>query len=323
MIMTSSCWSDKGKNIPDVSAIPARVNIEHFDQDLFTIDTTQIGVGVERLRTKYPVFMKDIYLPEILPALQDPSIFAAFVKAPQIRQLYDTCQLVFGDFSDLSAEFAQAMQFYQYYFPQRKVPKVVTYISEYSLGNFTFENILGVGLDFFLGANHASYDPQFFPAYIRRTMNKSHLVAKSIEALATGMVGDPQKNQLLDIMVTNGKVLFIMDHLLPYAPDSIKLGYTSAQTQWCVDNELQIWSHLVGEELLYSTRMRDIRKLVDHSPNVPGMPNEAPGRVANWIGWQIVKSYVKQHPKMTFEDLLLLKDSQDLLNRSKYKPKLQ
>lgn len=323
MIFLSSCWSDKGKNIPDVSAIPVKVNIERFDQDLFKIDTTQAKTEMERLLKKYPVFMKDIYLPEILPALQDPAVFDAFVKAPQIRQLYDTCQLVFGDFSDLSAEFGQAMQYYQYYFPERRVPKVVTFISEYSLGNFTFENILGVGLDFFLGADHARYDPNFFPGYIRRTMNKSHLVAKSMEALATDMVGDPQKNQLLDIMVTNGKVLFVLDHLLPYAPDSVKLGYTELQTQWCVDNEQQIWGHLVGEDLLYSTRMRDIRKLVDHSPNAPGMPAEAPGRVANWIGWQIVKSYMKRHPETTFEELLQLKDSQDLLNRSKYKPQLQ
>ena len=153
-------------------------------------------------------------------------------------------------------------------------------------------------------------------------MNKEHLVAKSIETLATDLVGDPEKLQLLDIMINNGKVLFLMDQILPYAPDSIKLGYTAAQTQWCQDNELQIWSHLVGEELLYSTRMRDVRKLVDHSPNAPGMPAEAPGRVANWIGWQIVKAYMKRNPEVTFEQLLSLKDGQQILDLSKYKPRI-
>ncbi len=319
-ITCSSCWNSKGKNIPDVSHINIDLNIERFEQDLFGIDTTQVKTEFERLRQEYPVFINDIFLPEILPALQDPAIFEAFVKTPDIRQLYDTCTIIYGDFSDLEAQFNQAFKFFKYHFPERELPKVVTYLSEYSLGNFTYENILGIGLDFFLGANYPRYNPNFFPEYIRRTMNKQHLVAKSIETLATGMVGDPEKTQMLDVMLTNGKVLFLMDALLPHLPDSIKLGYTAAQTEWCSNNELQIWSHLVGEDLLYSSRMRDVRKLVEHSPNAPGMPPEAPGRVANWIGWQIIKSYMQRHPDSSYEDLLQIKDSQQILNRSKYKP---
>ena len=65
-------------------------------------------------------------------------------------------------------------------------------------------------------------------------------------------------------------------------------------SKWCESNELQLWTHFLEEDLLYATNLRDIRKLVDYSPNSPGMPAEAPGRTANWTGWQIVKAYMKR-----------------------------
>jgi hypothetical protein len=51
------------------------------------------------------------------------------------------------------------------------------------------------------------------------------------------------------------------------------------------------------------------------------MPPESPGRTANWIGWQIVKSYMRRNPANTLDDLILEKDAQAILDASKYKPR--
>lgn len=322
VVFITSCLPDKGKNIPDVSNIASDIKIRRFEQDLMNIDTSRVSAEMDRLIQTYPVFMKEIYLPKILPALQDTNMMAIFVKSPGIRKLYDTCMIVFNDISDIENEFNQAFRFYKYYFPERPVPQVISFISEYSIGTFTYEQeILGVGWDFFLGADYPLYNPTFFPNYIKRTMNKEHLVAKAIEALATDLVGDAEGDRLMDLMISNGKVLYIMDQLLPHTPDSIKLAYTQTQVDWCEANELAVWSHLLSEELLYSTRRKDIRKLVEHSPNSPGMPEEAPGRTANWIGWQIVKSYMNRHPDASLEELIALKDAQLLLDQARYKPR--
>jgi len=122
-------------------------------------------------------------------------------------------------------------------------------------------------------------------------------------------------------MIHNGKQLYILDQLLPYAPDSIKLEYTPTQIKWIKENEYNIWAYLIEKELLYSTNMREIQKLVNPSPHSPGMPPEAPGRTANWVGWQIVKNYMKRNPTTTLSDLLALEDSQKLLDKAKYKPR--
>jgi len=51
------------------------------------------------------------------------------------------------------------------------------------------------------------------------------------------------------------------------------------------------------------------------------MPPEAPGRTANWIGWKIVKAYMNRHPEVTPADLLNIKESQKILDGSRYKPR--
>jgi len=321
-IATTSCVPDKGKNIPDVSDIDVAIKIQRFEKDLMNIDTNNVFTSTDALIEKYPVFMKEIYLPKILPVLQDTNTMAMFVKSPGIRQLYDTCMIVYNDISDLENEFSQAFRFYKYYFPERSIPKVVSFISEYSIGTFTYEQeILGIGWDFFLGADYPYYNPTFFPKYIKRTMNKDYIVSKSFEAIATDIVDEAEGDRLLDLMINNGKVLYLLDQMLPTTPDSIKLGYTAMQVQWCEANELAMWSHFLTEDLLYSTRRKDIRKLVDHSPNSPGMPDEAPGRTANWVGWQIVKSFMKRNPDTSLEDLVALKDAQQILDLAHYKPR--
>jgi len=319
--MLFSCQKGKVKNIPDVSHIEIDLNVKRFEKDLFTLDTMKMLEESQRLFNDYPLFMKDIFAKEIFPALQDPNILKKFVQSPQLRQLYDTCQIVYGDFDDLEEEFTEAFRFYKYHFPEKETPTLITYISEYSIGAFTFEGILGVGLDFFLGADYPNYHVTDFPNYIKRSMNKEHLLAKTMEALANDLVGNPKGNRFLDLMIHNGKIHYVMDQLLPRKEDRIKMAYTPEQMKWVEDNELQIWTHFVGEELLYSTKYKDFRKLIDHSPNAPGMPAEAPGRTANWVGWQIVNAFMARHPEMTLPQLLAITDTQKILDLSKYKPR--
>ena len=319
--MLFSCQKSKVKNIPDVSHIEIDLNVKRFEKDLFTLDTMRMEEESKRLFNTYPLFMKDVFAKEIFPALQDPNILKKFIQSPQLRQLYDTCQIVYGDFDDLEKDFTEAFRFYKYHFPEKETPKLITYLSEYSIGAFTYESIVGVGLDFFLGADYPNYHVTEFPNYIKRSMNKEHLVAKTIEAVANDLVGNPKGNRLLDLMIHNGKIHYIMDQLIPREEDNIKMAYTTEQMKWVEDNELQIWTHLVGEELLYSTKYKDFRKLIDHSPNAPGMPAQAPGRTANWVGWQIVNAFMARHPEITLPQLLEITNAQKIMDQSKYKPR--
>ncbi|MFN7119362.1 MAG: hypothetical protein ACK4TA_21370 [Saprospiraceae bacterium] len=323
------------ENIPDVSDIPVAVKINRFEQALFSLDTNNLAAGLAKLEQQYPAFSQ-IYFGEILGSTDEriaPQGHEAYMKGflthPPVRNLYDTTQIVFSDMRDLEKDFTQAFQFFKYYFPDQPTPDVTTFISEYSIGSFIFGDSnslsLAVGLDFFLGEHYPyqQYNPgnPNFSAYLTRTFNKAHLVPKTLQPLVEELVGPPAGNRLLDLMVHNGKKLYLLDHFLPYTPDSVKLEITAQQVKWLEDNELEMYAYFLKENLFYSSDYSNIRKYVEYSPNSPGMPAEAPGRTANWLGWQIVKAYMQRYPETTMPQLLAMRDAQQLLDASKYKPK--
>ena len=120
-LWTGACNFDKGKNIPDVSHIEVEVKIKRFDKDLMSMDTNHIKRDMDVLIEKYPVFMPDIYLPKILPILQDTTVMKQFLISPGIQKLYDTCMIVYDNPVDIEKELESAFRFYKYYFSHEKL----------------------------------------------------------------------------------------------------------------------------------------------------------------------------------------------------------
>ncbi|MFM9947425.1 MAG: hypothetical protein ACKV1O_05760 [Saprospiraceae bacterium] len=331
-LLLQSCGGER-REVPDVSHISANVKIERFEQDLFRLDTTNMTASLAQLETRYPGFSQ-VFFRQVLRS-KNPAIASegheayvkGFINFPPVRHLFDTCSTVFANMDDVAAQFDQAFRLFKYYLPERRTPDTITtFLSEYSYAGFLYgENSLAIGLDLFLGAYfpYARYNPgqEAFSSYLVRTYTRDHIVSKSMQLLIDDLLGTPSGNRMLDAMMFNGKKLYLLDLTLPNTPDSIKLEITAAQTDWLRDNELEMWAFFLDEKLLYSSEWKDIRKYIDYSPNSPGMPEGAPGRTANWVGWQIVKAYMELHPETTPEQLIAMKDAQVLLEKSRYKPK--
>jgi hypothetical protein len=62
-------------------------------------------------------------------------------------------------------------------------------------------------------------------------------------------------------------------------------------------------------------------KIVTLSPSSDNVFQEAPGQIGNFIGWQIVKAYMKKYPKTSLQELLQQSDAQQFLEKAKYKPR--
>lgn len=324
-----SCQSEHDVAVPDVDDIDVNIKIKRFEQELFGLDTSDIELGLEQqlkqLQNKYPdfyeVFTQKVLTGSLLPENETETV-GDFITHTGVRKLYDTTQVEFANIQAIEAELTQAFKHYKYHFPDKTVPEVVSFISEYVVGTFTYgDELLAIGWDFFLGESFP-YDPRIFPQYLQQSMDKEHLVAKSMEAIASNLVGEIEGSRLLDEMIHNGKILYIEKLLLPTTADAVIMEYTPQQMQWVRDNEREIWAYLLREELLYSTRRSDFQKLVGPSPTgTTQMPRESPGKVGNWMGWQIVARFMEQHPNLSPSDLIALTDAQDILTRSRYRPK--
>lgn len=331
-ILLAGCGNDNTFDVPNVDHIDVSVEIRRFEQDLFAVDTGNVAADLAGLESAYPEF-SEVYFtyvlgsknPQMAPQGHEAYV-QGFLQHPAIQYLYDTTQMIYPNLDEVKIEYEQAFKFLKYYFPELPTPKVTTFISEYSVAAFIYgEGDLGVGLDFFLGSTYpyARYNPNNpnFSAYLTRSFDRKHLVSKTLQPLVQDLVGEPRGSRLLDVMIKNGKQLYIERALLPYTPDSIRLELPQTQVDWLKDNELEMWAHFLKEELLYSTDFQKFRKLVDYSPSSPGMPAEAPGRTANYMGLKIVEAFMQRYPDLSLQDLISLEDAQYILEQSRYKPR--
>lgn len=325
-LLFPGCGSDGGKEAPDVSHIAVDVQVKRFDQDIFAMDTAQLEAAMRQMANKYPdlfpLFTVNIIHDQTNPKELPDQALRAFLTTPQIRHLNDTVQQVYGNLKDLEKDLTQLFRYYKYYFPEKPIPQVVGMVSEFATDAFTAgDSLCGIGLDMFLGENYRGYDPELFPAYIRRQFRREYIPVRLAKALAQNVADQVPGDRLLDQMVYNGKVLYIVECLLPKTADSLVMGYTRAQLEGCFANEQAVWARLLDQNLLYSTDFAKFRKLVSPSPNAPLVFEEAPGEIGSWVGWQIVRSFMKRNPKTSMRELLGMTDTQAFLEKAKYKPR--
>ena len=99
------------------------------------------------------------------------------------------------------------------------------------------------------------------------------------------------------------------------------MHYTEEQLKWAQENEAYIWMYIIEKELLYSTDPELNNRFINPAPFSKfylEIDNESPGRIGQFIGWQIVRAYMQNNPVPLHE--MLLKDAKSLFEESKFKP---
>ncbi|MEM1215012.1 MAG: hypothetical protein AAGJ82_04970 [Bacteroidota bacterium] len=319
--------------LPDVSEVEAPLVVERFEQALFQLDTNAFTQALPDLVARYPDFA-ELYSTSLLQAgsLQNPTpeqlaYLRGYVTSPVYRAIYDTTQLVYPDLEPIRTELQQALRYFKHHFPRQAAPeKLTTFTAAFNYASIIYgENELGVGLDMFLGPdfNYQRYNPgaPIFSNYLSRTYNKDHVVAALMRVVLDDLLGPCPENTLLGELIHRGKLLYFLDACLPSTPDTVKFRVTPTQMDWLKDNERNLWSHLLSEELLYSTRYQDWRKLIEPSPSgAPVLPADSPGEAGNYLGYRIVRQLMNKRTDLALSDLLQYQDAQEVLELARYKP---
>ncbi len=158
----------------DVSDMKTHIVITRFESDLFASDPSDIEDSVAVWDKKYNLFFRHFCYITRLGAPDDPDFaerMRLFVTDRQNYMLYKrTCQ-VFPDLNSLTADLNNAFRHYLYYFPGKTVPKVYTYISGFNESAITDENLLGIGLDKYLGVNEPLYKKTGIYQYLLMNMH--------------------------------------------------------------------------------------------------------------------------------------------------------
>lgn len=323
-------------NAPDVSGIKISTTIGRFDKFLFEkMDTVSIQQGAKNLQSAFPYFTNDFVtnilgLSPISPSTPDSVINATLSELKHFihvsRPLYDSLATMYADISWLKKELDKSFKYLKYYFPGYKIPKVVTYVGPFNAPGVAITNeSLAIGLQLYGGKDFSFYTSaegqETFPLYISRTFEPQYITANCMKAIEQDLYpGKSGGRPLIEQMIEKGKQWYLLDKLLPEAPDSIKTGYTNGQLKWCETNEGVIWNFFLENNYIYTEEPDIIKTYIGEAPNTQGMPDASPGNIGQWVGRSIVKKFAAKNKSLS-PDAIMLTDNKKIFSEAKYKPK--
>lgn len=308
-VLFFSC-DKKSKIERAVEEIPVEMKVVRFEQAFF--DTKPENLA--DVKAEYPEFF-----PEGTP----DAVWIDKMQHPQWRELYQEVEKKYKNFSTQQSEIEDLFKHIKYYFPTIKTPTIYTVISEMDNNSKAIyaNDKLVIALELYLGKDHKFYGE--FPAYLRQNFEQRQMLPDIVSSFAFGVLPNPKDKDLLSMMISSGKELYLKDILLPEYSDAERIGYSEDQIKWSKENESYIWEYFVNDKLLYSTDSKLANRFINVAPFSKfylEIDNESPGRIGQWVGWQIVRSFMENNPKVTVQDLIKMNEK-DIFELSKYKPK--
>lgn len=307
-------------------AVPLK--IDRFEQNLFSVHEPG---GVEQLKNlskQYGVFYQSFaedmlnISNEEAPEYYAPSLLK-FINYPTIKQLKKEVDSVFPDLHSIESELGEAMILYRKFFPDKQVPKFISFISEFGYANVTYDSIVGIGLDMYLGNNYVLYHALEFPEFMIHKLRKEYIVPNAIKSMAIGKYEHQLKDKrFIAMMLFEGKVRYFMKQLMPELNDTILFGYTAKQMEWCKESEQMIWTHLVEQKLIYSSDVNQYMRYFNDGPftSATGVPQDSAPAIGVYAGYQIISKYMRENSKVSLEQLMENPDWEQILKKSKYRP---
>ncbi len=306
-VLLFSCKEDN-KIEEKVAEIPVEFKVERFDKLFYESKPSDL----ETIKAKYPF---------LFPEGNEDSVWINKLKDPLLQDLYKEVIKKYPSTSKIETDLVGFFQHVQYYFPEYKTPRVIALISEVdreAKAIYT-DSIVFISLDCYLGKEHPFYAD--FSDYQRIALEENQILPDLVSSFCYGKISRPLDRNLLSLMIYHGKELYMKDKLIPDYTDAAKIGYTEQQLGWCKENEYQMWSYFIENNLLYESNTKNEFRFINEAPFSKfylEIDSESPGRVGQWLGWQIVRSYMENN-SISLKQLLVT-DAKTIFEQSKYKP---
>jgi hypothetical protein len=271
----------------------------------------ELDTPLEDIKAQFPFFFPDktldsLWLEKRIDSLQ--------------QQLFNATKAISK--SSLQSRVVRVFQYANYYFPEEKLPQTVISLLtdvDYSLRAVDAETMLLLSIDTYLGVDHPLYEG--IPTYIKNNLTLKHLESEIIDALAPRFIPAPSGRTFLDQMVHNGKRLLLHDYLAPKLEPHQHIQYTETQWEWAITHQAEVWRYFIDNKLLFSTDENLPFRFLLSSPYskfYSYLDVDSPGRIGQWIGYQMLKKYQKRSGESLQE--ILDASPQEILKKSKYNP---
>jgi hypothetical protein len=324
LIAITSC-KEKDKFERDLGDSKLTVEIHRLDQDLFNVPEDGLEAHVAHLLQEYDKFL-ELYSYQIIrigsPYHADyVNRLSQFMNHETVRLAKQEVDKTFGSLAKEQELLSSAFTYYHYYFPEKVVPAVYTYVGGFNESVVLADSLLGIGLDKYLGNDCEYYAQLGFPAYMQQNMKPEMIPYDAVRGwVSSEFVFNDSVNNVLSHMVYQGIMQYTMDALFPKSNEALKYGFTNEELAWCKKNQRSMWEYLIEHEILFSTNHMTITKYIEPAPFTQGFPEVAPGRAIIFLGREIVGAYMEKNPEVTLPQLLALTDYNQIFREAKYKP---
>lgn len=308
----------KKLKVPYKNLEPQTLEIVEYNKAFFGIDTANFEEGIRAIQPQFKNLLGDNINDMQIKYLKD------FATDTFVIKLNHMVEEEFVDMTPIANQLKEVYQHFHYYYPEAYIPTTYTYVSGINYENgpvIVNRDKIMISLDFYLNNKDLIYDKLGMPRYASRRCQPAVLPKDMAEALYFNYVYKAYiaKNALID-MVERGKKLYFIEAMIPNIPDSILLGYTARQMQWAIENEGEVWATVVGNNMLYPNNYENQRILFADGPFTAPFGEEAPARLGEFLGLQIIRSFMSNNDvEMTY--FMNLTNQQDIFQRSQYKPR--
>lgn len=302
----------------------SKINFVRIDKELYDAYPNEINGLSDSMLQKFKGFYSFYFQnvlnegsPYTLKANED---LAFFLKHPHVRQIEDDIHETFNDLSFLKKEIIKGFNYYNTLFNSQYQPAVVTINSAGNYGVIVQDSVIFIGLDMYVGVNKVSVkDNASFPEYIKVKMDEKYLTSDFfLNIIAENHYQEPKQNNFLSIIVAYGKLMAVLQRVLPDNKPSVLLKYSKEEYDWVQTNQYSIWEFIVKNKMLFSNDNSIINGWINEAPYTNSLGSDSPSRIGVYLGWMIVEDYISEN-NLTIEDLLNSQDIQKIL--AAYKPK--
>jgi len=298
----------------NTSSHPRHVDLEKVPLDYVSFETLFFGdldTPLEDIKAQFPFFF---------PNKTPDSLWLEKRSDSLQQQLFDATKSISK--SHLKSRITRVLQYVHYYFPDEKLPQTAISLLtdvDYSLRAVDADTMLLLSIDTYLGVDHPLYEG--IPVYIKNKLTLHHLESEIIDALTPRFIPAPRGRTFLDHMVQHGKRLLLHDYLAPGLENYQHIQYTATQWEWASTHEAEVWRYFIDSELLFSTDESLAFRFLLSSPYskfYSYLDVDSPGRIGQWIGYQMLKKYQKRTGATLKE--ILAASPQEILKKSRYNP---
>ncbi len=313
----------------DVSGVKTSpLKVLRLEEDLFLMKASNFDSSTQLMGIKYGPYYEHYVMyflnrKGLRDSLYKPSVLA-FVNDKDVKVAKRYIEKLYPDekIEEISSEVNDCVKRFHYYFPNKKLPtRLVTCMSGWNYSFAYMDSSLVLSLDMYLGDTAIFYQMLRRPQYEIRKMKQQYILPDLVRGwMLTEFDTAMSVNTLINYTIFYGKIFYAVNALLPDMNDSLIIGYTNKQMKYCKSYEKNIWGYFAEKNRLFENSMQNVRELTSEGPFTGVISKECPPRIAMWVGWQIIKSYMKNNKDATLEKLMAEPDAQRILSKSKYRP---